>query len=183
MMQILAFVPARGGSKSIKNKNLTKLCGKPLIKYTFETLKKLKSNIKPFISSDDKNVLSYAKKNNFNTSYIRPKKLSTSNSNVVDAIFHAVDWLKYKYDYVPNAILLLEPTNPIRNITEIKRAISLFKKKNINSLASVCELKHHPFESIEIKKKNWSFLRRPKKKFIRGNNFLIIFILLMEIFI
>jgi CMP-N,N'-diacetyllegionaminic acid synthase len=156
-MTILAFVPARGGSKSIKNKNMTKLHGKPLIKYTLDILKKLNKNIKPFISTDSKNI--------------RPKNLSSSKSNVIDAIFDAVKWLKKEKNYDIKTILLLEPTNPIRNINEISKAINYFRKNKIKSLASVCKLKHHPFESIEIKKNNWKFLRKPNKKIYQRQQF------------
>ena len=170
-MTILAFVPARGGSKSIKNKNMTKLHGKPLIKYTLDILKKLNKNIKPFISTDSKNIIKYAKKFGFNNSNIRPKNLSSSKSNVIDAIFDAVKWLKKEKNYDIKTILLLEPTNPIRNINEISKAINYFRKNKIKSLASVCKLKHHPFESIEIKKNNWKFLRKPNKKIYQRQQF------------
>ena len=72
-MKILAFVPARGGSKSIKNKNMVLLNRKPLIFYTLNILKKLKKNTIPFISTDNKKIKKYCEKMGFKNNYIRPK--------------------------------------------------------------------------------------------------------------
>ena len=165
MMKILGFVPARGGSRGIPKKNLVKLNGKPLIKYTLETLKKINHNVKPFISTDDKSILNFCKKNGKYENYLRPKKLSNSKSNIIDAILHALDWLEKTNQYKPDAILLLEPTNPLRNIKEINKAINLFKKNKLVSLVSACNLKFHPFQTLEIGKKNWKFLIKRSKKF------------------
>ena len=101
MMRILGFVPARGGSRGIPKKNLVKLNGKPLIKYTLETLKKINHNVKPFISTDDKSILNFCKKNGKYENYLRPKKLSNSKSNIIDAILHALDWLEKTNQYKP----------------------------------------------------------------------------------
>ena len=61
-MKILAFVPARGGSVGIKNKNLTNLAGKPLIQYTLDILKKLGKSIYPFVSTNDPKIANYCRK-------------------------------------------------------------------------------------------------------------------------
>ena len=100
--------------------------------------------------------------NGYHEAYMRPKKLSTSKSNVIGAILHGLDWLKKKYNYEPDAILLLEPTNPLRKLKEIKKAIIFFKNK-IGSLASACKLKFHPFQTLEIKGHKWKFLRKSNK--------------------
>ena len=93
-MKILGFVPARGGSTGIPMKNLSKVNGKPLIKYTLEIGKKIDKNLRLFISSDSKKILQFCKMNGYHEAYMRPKKLSTSKSNVIDAILHGLDWLK-----------------------------------------------------------------------------------------
>ncbi len=162
-MKILGFVPARGGSSGIPMKNLSKVNGKPLIKYTLEISKKIDKNLRLFISSDNKKILQFCKMNGYHEAYMRPKKLSTSKSNVIDAILHGLDWLKKKYNYEPDAILLLEPTNPLRKLKEIKKAIIFFKRNKIESLASACKLKFHPFQTLEIKGHKWKFLRKSNK--------------------
>ena len=84
-----------------------------------------------------------------------------------------------------DSILLLQPTSPIRHSSEIKNAIKLFKKNKLVSMASVSPIKEHPYESVEIRKKNkWRFLKKHQEKiFIEDNNLVKIFIILMEIFI
>ncbi len=163
-MKILGFIPARGGSTGIPMKNLIKLNGKPLIKYTLDISKKVDKNLRLLISSDNKKILNFCRKYGYKEKYIRPKKLSTSKSNVIDAILHGLNWLEKKYDYRPDAILLLEPTNPYRNINEIKKAVNFFKKNKIESLASACKLKFHPFQTLELNGDRWKFLKKPNKK-------------------
>ena len=114
-MKILAIVPARSGSKGIKNKNITNFLGKPLIFHTLNILKKLNNIVYPLVSTDSKRIIKYSKKIGFDQSYLRPKRLSLDKSNVVDAVLHALNWLKkknMKFDYV----LLLEPTSPNNKI-------------------------------------------------------------------
>jgi len=164
-MNILGFVPARGGSVGIKKKNLVRLNGKPLIKFTLETLKKLGKDVYPFISTNDLKIKKYCDSNGFKNNYLRPEKLSKSASNVVDAVLHGVMWLKKNKGIEFDAILLLQPTSPLRYLEEIKTAIRLFKKKKLISMASVSPIKEHPYETIEIiKNKKWNFLRETKKK-------------------
>ena len=171
-MNIIGFVPARGGSVGIKKKNLIKLNNKPLIKYTLEILNKLKKEVYPFISTNNLKIKKYCEKNNFKIEYLRPKSLSKSSSNVSDAILHGATWLKKNKNITVDSILLLQPTSPIRHSSEIKNAIKLFKKNKLVSMASVSPIKEHPYESVEIRKKNkWRFLKTPRKNIYRRQQF------------
>ena len=94
-MKILGFIPARAGSKGLKNKNMIDFLGRPLIYHTLKVAKKLDvSDI--FVSTDSKKILSYAKKFGIIYNYLRPKKFSNSKSQIIDAVFHGIDWLKKK---------------------------------------------------------------------------------------
>ena len=122
-MKILIFVPARGGSKGIPGKNLVKLVDRPLIQYTLDTINELMKNKNhewiPFISTDDRKISSYCTKHGFDTFYKRPAKFSCDNSAIIDAIWDANEWLNKNKNLFPDAILLLQPTTPIRNIKDI----------------------------------------------------------------
>lgn len=169
-MKILAIIPARSGSKGIKNKNLKKFLGKPLISYSLETLKKLKKIVYPFVSTDSFKILKYAKNFGFSDNYLRPKKLSRDNSNVIDAVFDAIKWLENKkifFDY----ILLLEPTSPNRNNKRLKDIINYVIKNDIDSATSVCELPFHPSESVFIKNKNWKFIIKNNNRVFQRQQF------------
>ena len=156
-MKILAFVPARGGSKSIKNKNMVLLNRKPLIFYTLNILKKLKKNTTPFISTDNKKIKKYCEKMGFKNNYVRPKNLSKDKSNIVDAIKHALNWFENKKIFF-DTVLLLQPTTPLRDLNELKSAINFFKKKKLKSLVSVTKMKEHPYECMKFFKNKWSYL-------------------------
>ncbi len=173
-MNILGFIPARKGSKGIPGKNFTKLNGHPLIKYTLDVLTKLKkkTRISIFISTNDEKIKRYCKAKGFKVNYNRPKKLSTSKSNIVDTVLHGLEWYENRISNKVDAILLLQPTSPIRKVDEITKAINYFKKNRIESLASVSPVKEHPFEIIEEQKNNkWRFIKKPKKKVIRRQEF------------
>ena len=90
-MKLLIFIPARQGSKGIKNKNFAKLNGKPLIDYTLrfaEKLTKKYNNFSIFFSTDSAKYLKYARTRGMKFEYLRPKSLSSDKSNIIDAIFH-----------------------------------------------------------------------------------------------
>ena len=169
-MKILAIMPARSGSKGIKNKNLTKLNGKPLVFYTLKILKGLQNIVYPFISTDSKLILNYAKEFGYNQTYLRPKKLSLDKSNIVDAVLHSIRWLEKKklnFHYV----LLLEPTSPIRNLKKLIKIINKVLDQDIDSSASISKLPVHPNETVFIKNKKWKFLKKNKKKIFQRQNF------------
>ena len=108
-MSILAIVPARSGSR-YKEQKYYKFSWKTNISY-FDILK-LNNIVYPLVSTDSKRIIKYSKKIGFDQSYLRPKRLSLDKSNVVDAVLHALNWLKkknMKFDYV----LLLKPTSQI----------------------------------------------------------------------
>ena len=167
-MKILCFIPARKNSKGIKNKNLIKLKNKPLIYYTLKTANGLKNTFK-FVSTDSKKIRDYANrylKNKF--SYLRPSKISQDKSLLFEAVVHALEWLKKSKSITFDAILILQPTTPVRSIKEIEKAIKIFKSKNISSLVSVVPMKEHPYECIEIKRNKWSYLKKNMKKIVTG---------------
>ena len=170
-MKILAFLPARGGSVGIKKKNLAIVNNKPLIKYTLNTIKELKNSVNYFISTDSKEIKKYCESQGFELSYRRPKYLSGSKSNIVDVVLHGIDYLKKKNNSTFDTILLLQPTSPLRKVKELKKAIKVFKDKNINSMASVVKLRESPFESLEKNKNKWKFLIKPKKNYYRRQQF------------
>lgn len=164
-MNILAYIPARGGSLGIENKNMAMLTKKPLIYYTLNMVKKIKKSVYPFISTDSKKIKKYCEKAGFKNDYMRPKKLSNNNSTIFSGINHALCWLKENKKKTFDAVLLLQPTSPLRELKELKLAINQFKKRNMESLISVTRMTEHPYECIKYNKKKWNYLAtNPKEK-------------------
>tara|TARA_B100000963_G_scaffold293822_1_gene264334 strand:+ start:6795 stop:7487 length:693 start_codon:yes stop_codon:yes gene_type:complete len=168
-MKFISVIPARRGSKSIKNKNIIKIKNKPLIQYTFDQINKSKLNSKnSFVITNDERVKKIAKKNNINTDYIRPDKLSTSKTSLLGTLNHFVKWTelcKIQYDY----LIVLQPTSPLRSFMDINRSIDEVNKKRSKCLLSLSESMEHPYETVFTgkKKKLYFFLNEGKKYFRR----------------
>ena len=169
-MKLLIFIPARSGSKGIKNKNMADLNKRPLIYYTLNIAKKIRRNAYLFISTDSKKIIKYCKRFGFENRYLRPKSLSKDNSSMFPAVMHGVRWIKKNYGKTFDAILLLQPTTPIRQLKELKLAINLFRKEKLKSLISVTHMKEHPYECIRLSGNKWNYLAcNPKKTSHRQN--------------
>ena len=129
MENYVAIIPARKGSKSIKNKNLVKIKGKRLIDYTIDAAKKTKQISKIVISSDIRNLL---KKNTKREIYMqRPKNLANDRASTESVIFHILKCLRQK-NIKPLNLILLQPTSPFRDSTDIKKSIKLFEKNKLD---------------------------------------------------
>jgi len=132
----LAIIPARGGSKAIPRKNIRILAGKPLIAYSIETALKSKYIDKVVVSTDNEEIAKVTGK--YEAEVIkRPRELAKDDSLTIDMVFHALEALKP--DYVPEIVVLLQPTSPLRNQEDIDNAVELFLKRNCESVIGVCE--------------------------------------------
>lgn len=143
MDRTLAFIPARAGSKGIKDKNIKELAGKPLIAYTIEEA--AKSNIFKdiVVSTDSTKIAEVARLYGANVPFLRPKELALDDSPTMDAIFHCLDYMinnGKKHDI----IMLLQPTSPLRQWYHIKEAYELFNEKQADFVVSLCECEHSP---------------------------------------
>ena len=135
MTNVVTIIPARGGSKNIKNKNLKIFNGKPLIYWTILQAKKTKHCNKIYVSSDDEKILNYAKKLEC-IAIKRPKTLSSDNSSSEEAIKHTINNIKdTKIDY----IVFLQCTSPLRSASDIDNALNMIIKKKANSLFSIVD--------------------------------------------
>lgn len=127
----LALIPARAGSKGIKNKNLAPLAGYPLIHYTIEAAKHATCIDKIIVSSDGDSILDYATSQNIEI-LRRPQELATDSAQSHEVLLHAMShYPDYKH------IILLQPTSPLRTSKDIENAYSIFCEKKANALLSV----------------------------------------------
>ena len=148
--KILALIPARGGSKGIKKKNIKLLFGKPLIAWTIDQAKKSEYLNKIIVTTEDEEIGEISR--SWGADIIkRPKELAKDESPTIDAIFHTLEVLKSE-NYNPDIIILLQPTSPLRTTKDIDNAMELFLNTNCESVVSVCELKHSPYWCFEIEK-------------------------------
>ena len=149
--KILALVLARKGSSRLKNKNVLKLKGIPLIEWTFKKLNK-KNIIKLFIdiliSTDSQKILNLSKKYNFLTPWLRPKIYSTKFSTSAESALHALKWYQNNIQKI-DGVFLFQPTTPFRMDNKIILAIKMFLKYN-KQIVSVCSINTNKFSKNSI---------------------------------
>ena len=150
--KVIAIIPARSGSKSIKNKNIIKIKGKPMIEYTIEYAKKSKLVDQIIVSTDSQKYLNKIRKYNLTYEILRKKKLSkdlTQDFPVVkDALIKSELFFKEKFDY----IILLRPTSPFREKNLIENSLKLLtSKKKASSVRAMHKAKQHPY-------RQWKFM-------------------------
>lgn len=169
-MRFVSVIPARAGSKGIKNKNIYKICGKNLIDYTFEAAKKSKVK-KNFVLTDSSQIKKISKKFGINNNYIRSRKLSGDKVSLAEILYDFYLWTKKKnifFDYV----IVLQPTSPLRDKNDINKSVDIIKKNKTLSLFSISSSLEHPYETIKIKgKKSWQYVLKEAKNFTRRQDF------------
>lgn len=137
-MRILGIVPARGGSKGIPRKNLADLCGRPLIAWSIATgleLVKLGALTRCIVSTDDDEIATVARQHGADVPFMRPAEAATDTAKALAYVVHALDTLEAageSYD----AVMLLQPTSPIRNVKQIAEAVGRFSAGQSDSLIS-----------------------------------------------
>lgn len=171
--KILAIIPARGGSKGVKRKNVRQVKGIPLIGWTINEAKKSRFIEKIVVSTEDKEISGVSE--SFGAQVIRrPEMLARDDSPSIDAIFHVLDTLKGK-GYVPEHVILLQPTSPLRIATQIDEALSKFIENSglYDSLISVTEQEHPPAWMRTIDERGYlrDFMAYNKDSQIRRQDF------------
>ena len=137
-MEILAIIPARGGSKGIKNKNIRLFAGRPLLSYAVDHAKQSKYINRVIVSTESAHIARVAKKSGAEVPFLRPAEFAQDKSRVVDAIVHLLNTLKTESGYEPDVIVLLQATSPLRTVEDVDRTIKLFTDAGADSAVTVC---------------------------------------------
>ena len=169
--KILAIIPARCGSKGIRRKNLQKLSGKPLIVHTIIAAKKTKSINKIIVSTDDKEIGKISKNNGAEVPFLRPKQISKDTSSTIEVIKHALKFLQENQSYVPDIIILLQPTSPLRTSQLITKTINTLKKSKATSVITVSKITKHPYASYWLKNDFLKPFEKNSPKYSRRQEF------------
>ena len=134
---MLAIIPARGGSKSIPDKNIRLLNGKPLIVWSIEQALASSQISRVIVSTDSPAIAKIAVNAGAHVPSLRPDYLATDVMATEPVLLHVLD--QWCADGEPEAFVLLQPTSPLRLPGSIDAAITDFKLQNADSLISVCE--------------------------------------------
>ena len=136
IINFLGLIPARKGSKRLKQKNLKRLNNKKLIQYTFESSMKSKRIEKILLTSNDPAVIKLAKKFKLDFIIKRPEKFSRDQSSMEDVVNHTIKHLESLAIKVKN-IILLQPTTPLRTSSDIDNMVDHYIKKRLDYCVSV----------------------------------------------
>lgn len=132
-MEVLALIPARGGSKGVPGKNIRLFAGKPLINYTIEQCLAARQVTRVAVSTDDEEIVQVAKKAGAQV-IERPDDISNDTATTESAVLHALGYLKNVENYVPDLIVILQATNPLRQLNDIDNAITKLLDEKSDSL-------------------------------------------------
>ncbi len=142
-MSNIAIIPARSGSKGVKDKNIRDLCGKPLIAYTINAALDSGCFDEVMVSTDSSLYAEIALKYHASVPFLRSEKMSSDTASSWDM----VDEVLFKYEELGehfDSFCLLQPTSPLRVSNDIKSAYSIFNTNNCLAVVSVCEAEHSP---------------------------------------
>ena len=123
--EVLAIVPARGGSKSIPRKNIRSFAGHPLIAYSIAAGLKAQIVTRVIISTDDEEIARVARRYGAETPFLRPPELAQDQTTDLPVFQHALQWLAENEGYHPDIVVQLRPTSPIRPPDCVDRAVKI----------------------------------------------------------
>jgi len=153
--EVLGVIVARGGSKSIPKKSIAPCAGHPLMYYTIEAAKRAKGITRLIISTDDNEMAEYAKSQGVEVPFMRPVELAQDSTPDLPVFEHALATLKEKEGYVPEAVVHLRPTTPLKKTADIEKGIELlFSHADAQSVRSICEPLHTPFKMYTLNAKS-----------------------------
>lgn len=150
-MKIYSIIPARGGSKGVPKKNIKKLGGYPLIAYAVIASKLSSKVSRTIVSTDSREIADIAVSYGAEVPFLRPAEIAKDNSTDLEMFQHAIKWFSDNENKVPDLLVQLRPTTPLRVPQEIDRAINLISEhSNTTSLRSAHELAEPPQKMFQI---------------------------------
>lgn len=144
-MKTVAFIFARGGSRGLPGKNLLTLKGKSLVAWAIEQAKAVKRIQRVMVSTDSSKIAEVAKKHGAEVPFLRPAELATDEAPEWLAWRHALEWIKNESGTLPDAMVSVPPTAPLRSPNDIDSALDEFQKGNADAVITVMEAHRNPW--------------------------------------
>ena len=162
-MRYLAIIPARGGSKGVPGKNIRDIGGKPLIAWSIEQAKAVAAIEHVVVSTDDDAIAAVARQFGAEVPFRRPAELAQDTTPTEPVLTHAVEWYQSN-GFVPDAVILLQPTSPWRRPGSLAAAIERFESAQADSLLGVCENHHFFWKNLQQPQALYDYLNRPRRQ-------------------
>lgn len=152
MRRYLGLIPARGGSKSIPLKNIAPCAGRPLLAWTCDAALGSQKLTRVVLSTDDKRIAEVGRASGVEVPFVRPVALSQDATPSIDVINHAVHFFE-EFGEKFDAVVLLQPTSPLRKSIHIDGAIELHEQRDADTVVSVVEVPHrfHPHSLMRVR--------------------------------
>lgn len=165
----VCLIPARGGSKRIKNKNIKNFFGKPLISRSILVAKKSKLFDKIFVSTDSQKIANIAKKSGALIPFLRPKKISGDYASDLDVLHHFLNYTK-KEKIKISYLCYLYPALPLLKVTTLKKCYNLITKSKYTKLMTICRYRNPIQQALKKNKKGEISFAKNKFKFYRSED-------------
>jgi len=159
-MTVLGVVTARAGSKGIPGKNTRLLGGKPLIAHTIDAARQSGAFDRLILSTDDERAAQIARERGCEVPFMRPTSLAADDTPHLPVMQHALAWLRDHDGYVPDWVMILLPTSPLRQPFHIVEAIELGERIGADSVVGVDALPahYHPMRAVTVDADGWARL-------------------------
>lgn len=148
-MNNIAIIPARSGSKGLKNKNIKELNGKPLLAYTIETALESKQFTRVMVSTDSEMYAKLAVQYGAEVPFLRTEATSNDEAGSWNVVYEVLERYKQFGELFVTACLL-QPTSPLRKAEDIIDAYCLYEEKHAEAVTSVCEVEHSPLWTMNL---------------------------------
>jgi len=142
--EVLAIIPARGGSKGVPGKNIRPLGGRPLLAWTIAAAQTAATRMRVVVSTDADDIAAVALQSGAEVPMRRPPELAQDDTAGVEPILHAVEWLDREEGYRPELVIVLQPTSPLRTGEDIDAALRVLREHGAGAVVSVAPTPHHP---------------------------------------
>jgi CMP-N-acetylneuraminic acid synthetase len=150
-MEVLAIIPARGGSKSIPQKNIRSLAGHPLIAYSIAAAYRAGTVNRVIVSTDDDQIAEISTRYGAEVPFMRPAEAALDDTPDLPVFTHALQWLAAHEGYEPEIVVQLRPTSPFRKVTHIDDAVTkLIEHPDADAVRTVCVPFQNPFKMWRI---------------------------------
>jgi len=150
-MEVLALIPARGGSKSIPRKNIRPFGDHPLIAYSIAAALAAKTVTRTIVSTDDEEIAAVARRYGAETPFLRPPEHSQDKTPDLPVFQHALRWLDQHEAYRPEMVVQLRPTSPLRRVAHIDGCVqTLLARPDADAVRTVCIPFQNPFKMWRI---------------------------------
>lgn len=147
MTEILAIIPARGGSKGIPRKNVKPFAGYPLIAWSIAAGLQAKSVSRVLVSTDDDEIAAVARRYGADVPFLRPPELAQDRTPDLPVFEHALKWLEDIEGYKPDYVVQLRPTSPVRPRDMVDSAVKiLVENPDADSVRGVVPAGQNPFK-------------------------------------